>query len=103
MDDPIKCAVCGAEIEFCLEKCSVCGTFDSYPNVRKARQEEADLTRFYREAESAARLRKVETKTALLEHRARSTKIVVNVEIDVILNMIKDSRTNYVSRGGPTF
>jgi hypothetical protein len=96
MDDLVRCVNGDADINYWEEKCPVCGTFHSYPNVRKAQQEARALSRLYDAAVAAAIGRGTEQKVAILESSAENGKIVVSTELDFIYEMIRDPRKNYV-------
>lgn len=99
MDDPVKCAnpECGAEIEFWQIKCPVCGTPAGYPNVRKAQAEQEALNNFYDAAIVSSNARGANSKVIVLEHQAVAGKIVVNLSVDTVYNMIRNPMLNYVS------
>ncbi len=97
MDDPAKCANCSAEIEFWQDKCPVCGTPVSFPNVRKAQSEQETLTGLYDNAVNSAKVRGAQDKVTILERRANATQIVVNMPVDIIYNLIRDPVRNYIS------
>ncbi len=96
MNDLVRCVNGDADINYWEEKCPLCGTFHSFPNVRKARQEVPALSRLYDAAIAAAIVRTTDQKVTILESWADRGKIVVNTKLDFIYELIKDAKTNYV-------
>jgi hypothetical protein len=96
MNDLVRCVKGDADLNYWEEKCPVCGTFHSFPNVRKAQLEIQALSRLYDAAFAAAIVRTTDQKVALLESYADRGHIVVNTKLDFIYEMIKDPRRNYV-------
>jgi hypothetical protein len=96
MSDVVRCVKCDAEINFWEDKCPVCGTFHSFPNVRKAEQEAPELSRLYDTAIKTSIIRTTDRKVAILKSSTEAGKIVVNTPLDFIYELIKDAKTNYV-------
>lgn len=96
MNELVRCVNGDADINYWEEKCPLCGTFHSFPNVRKAQREAQALSRLYDAAIASAILRTTDNKIAVLEACANRGKIVISTELDFIYEMIKDARTNYV-------
>ena len=91
---PIKCPRCGAEVEYYRSNC-INGHFIGFPNVRRAQEMVADLSRHYVAAVADAASRRVVSRVRELERLLQTTVATINVRPNILRNMALGQ--NYVN------
>ncbi len=87
---------CNGEIGFADERCPVCHTAHSYPNVRAAERESPHLQERYEHAITDARKRGCADLVQKFARFSARTSAVINMDHDRVYDLVSDRKNTYV-------